>query len=580
MPEWKDTVNLPRTGVSDEGQPADDRARNARPVGGDGPLREDSGATRKGRTEVRAARRSAVRQRQDPPRHGAEQDPEGLRREVAFDGRVRRAVRRRATTATACPIELKVDRELGPKKREMPVADFRRACRAYAERFIGVMTDEFKRLGVLGEWDRPYITMDFTLPGGHRAGARRVRRAGAGLQGQEAGALVHPLPHGAGRSGSRVPAITRRRRSTSSSRWPSERGGRAGGARAGARRAPRLGAHLDDDALDDPVESGASRFIPSSTTPRSRSTARSSIVAEALAARVAAADGRAVRQRRSPACRARLSRACVPASAVRRATRLAVLGEYVTLEAGTGVVHTAPGHGADDFNTGVKYGLEIYAPVGPGGHFLDTVELFGGLARVRREPESRGGARRSAGRLWHRETFSHQYPHCWRCHNPVIFLATSQWFIRMDGDAAGSTCRWRAGASGSSTLAAARRGDRPRRQVDPGVGARSDRATWSRTGPTGAFRASAPGACRSRRSTASRCGEAVLTAALVERAASVFDAYGADAWYERPIEEFLPPGPDVPGVRRHARSSARRTSSTSGSTRARATRRCCPSGPI
>ena len=83
----------------------------------------------------------------------------------------------------------------------------------------------------------------------------------------------------------------------------------------------------------------------------------------------------------------------------------------------------------------MKYGLEIYAPVGPGGHFLDTVELFGGAARVRRQPDTSSRRCKERGRLWHREVFSHQYPHCWRCHNPVIFLATSQWFVRMDGDA-------------------------------------------------------------------------------------------------------------------------------------------------
>ena len=68
---------------------------------------------------------------------------------------------------------------------------------------------------------------------------------------------------------------------------------------------------------------------------------------------------------------------------------LGVLGDYVTLDAGTGAVHTAPGHGSDDFNTGVRYGLDIYAPVGPGGHFLDTVEHVRRPARVRREPEHR-----------------------------------------------------------------------------------------------------------------------------------------------------------------------------------------------
>ncbi len=73
------------------------------------------------------------------------------------------------------------------------------------------------------------------------------------------------------------------------------------------------------------------------------------------------------------------------------------------------------------------------------------------------------------------------------------------------------------------------------------------------------------------------CGTAVLTAALVEQAATVFDTYGADAWYERPLEEFVPAGPGLPVVRRHRRSNARRTSSTCGSTRARATKRCCPS---
>ena len=102
------------------------------------------------------------------------------------------------------PIELKVDRELGPKKRDMSVADFRRACRAYAERFIGVMTEEFQRLGIFGDWEHPYLTMNFQLPGGDRARAGQVRREGAGLQGQEAGPLVHPLPHRARGSGSRV----------------------------------------------------------------------------------------------------------------------------------------------------------------------------------------------------------------------------------------------------------------------------------------------------------------------------------------------------------------------------------------
>ena len=83
---------------------------------------------------------------------------------------------------------------------------------------------------------------------------------------------------------------------------------------------------------------------------------------------------------------------------------LGVLGDYVTLEAGTGVVHTAPGHGADDYHTGVKYGLDIYGPLDAGGHFLDTVELVRRPAGARRQPEDRSGARRTRPPLASRET--------------------------------------------------------------------------------------------------------------------------------------------------------------------------------
>ena len=153
------------------------------------------------------------------------------------------------------PIELKVDRELGPKKREMSVADFRRACRAYAERYIGVMTEEFQRLGDPRRLGTPLPDDELQVPGGDRARARQVRREGAGLQGQEAGPLVHPLPHGAGGSRGRVrgPLLAvdlRRVRAGAGQRR------RAGAAHPGAEGTRRLGAHLDDDAVDDPVEPG------------------------------------------------------------------------------------------------------------------------------------------------------------------------------------------------------------------------------------------------------------------------------------------------------------------------------------
>ena len=131
---------------------------------------------------------------------------------------------------------------------------------------------------------------------------------------------------------------------------------------------------------------------------------RAVIVAEALASRVAAATGRVFGEPVARFKGAELERIRFRHPLYARPS-LGVLGDYVTLEAGTGAVHTAPGHGADDFNTGVRYGLEIYAPVGPGGHFLDTVELFAGQRVFDANPNVET-ALKERGRLWHRETFA------------------------------------------------------------------------------------------------------------------------------------------------------------------------------
>ena len=102
------------------------------------------------------------------------------------------------------PIEQQVDKKLGSKKREMSAVEIRRACRAYAEEFIGIQREEFRRLGVGGLWDRPYTTMSLSLRGRDRAGLRRLLREGPRLPGAEVGALVLHRPDGAGGSGARV----------------------------------------------------------------------------------------------------------------------------------------------------------------------------------------------------------------------------------------------------------------------------------------------------------------------------------------------------------------------------------------
>jgi isoleucyl-tRNA synthetase len=425
------------------------------------------------------------------------------------------------------PIELQVDRELGKKKREISVAEFCRACREYAARYVGAMTEQFRRLGILGNWDDPYLTMDYRYQAAIVRALGKFVEQGLVYKGKKpvhwcihcrtalAEAEVEYedhtspsiyvefrlAPDSAGELGTRIKALADRPVSVliwTTTPWtiPSNLA---------------IAFHPDYDYAAYDVDG------------------RAVIVAEALSASVSQAVGKPFDKPIARMKGAELERIRFEHPLYARVS-LGVLGEYVTLETGTGAVHTAPGHGADDYRTGLNYGLEIYAPIGPAGHFLDTVELFGGMRVFEANPKVQE-ALAVRGRLWHATTVSHQYPHCWRCHNPVIFLATSQWFIGMD----------RALRDSRSLREAALSNVDERVQWIPAWGhdrihnMLSTRPDW----------------CISRQRVwgvpipavdCTNCGEAILTTGLVEQTAKVFETRGADSWYERPTEEFVPAG--------------------------------------
>jgi isoleucyl-tRNA synthetase len=420
------------------------------------------------------------------------------------------------------PIELKVDRELGPKKKTLSTADFRRECRAYAEKYLDIQRRDFKRLGILGLWDDPYKTMAFRYQASIVRALGRFVAQDMVYKGKKP---VHWCTHCRTALAEAEVEYEAHVSPSIYVEFPLAASARTDlTARVPALAGRQVSVLIWTTTPWTIPSNLAVAFHPSYVYGAYDVNGTAVIIARDLAEAVAARTGRELGEPLVTFEGSVMDRLTFSHPLYERDS-LAILADYVTLEAGTGIVHTAPGHGADDYQSGVRYGLEIYAPLDAGGHFNDTVELFAGLQVWEANPKV-AEALAARGRLWRQEEYHHQYPHCWRCHHPVIFLATAQWFIAMESQ---------------QLRARALEEIRGRVRWIP---------SWGQARIEGMI-ANRPDWCISRQRAwgvpipavdCTACGHALLTSALVEQAATVFDTYGADAWYERPISEFIPEG--------------------------------------
>lgn len=202
-----------------------------------------------------------------------------------------------------------------------------------------------------------------------------------------------------------------------------------------------------------------------------------------------------------------------------------VHASYVTLDEGTGVVHTAPGHGREDFDTGQKYGLGTLNPVDERGYFTNAAHQFDGLHITRQGNAAVIEALTESGALLARSEVSHSYPHCWRCHKPVVFRTTVQWFMRID----------------HKDL---------RRKILDTLGAISYYPSDGQNRLT-AMIENSPDWCLSRQRSwgvgipvffCKRCDESIMTRETISRVYEDALANGSDSWYEKDASELLPPG--------------------------------------
>jgi isoleucyl-tRNA synthetase len=428
------------------------------------------------------------------------------------------------------PIEIKVDKELGGKKLQMKASDVRAACRKYAEKFLDLQRTQFKRIGVFGRFDRPYATMNpqyesvvlstffsFYENGFVYKGLRAVywcmhdetALAEAEVEYENHTSptvfvkyrlLDDPATIDAALAGKKVSTII-----WTTTPWTLP-------------ASLAVAFHPDEDYVA--LESGGEVYI----------------VASKLALDVTAKCNLENPRELAHFPGRKMERLNFQHPFLDRKI-LGVLADYVTMDTGTGVVHTAPSHGAEDFITGVKYGLDATSNVDEKGILRNGLPEYTGQYVFKANPIIIN-LLRDRGALLHEDKVEHSYPHCWRCHNPVIFRATEQWFISMETPMPG-------GASNGDTLRARTLQEIKKVKWDP---------SWGEERLSNMIQ-TRPDWCISRQRVwgvpiavflCESCGKPLNDKAINRKVVELFKKSGADAWFTNESDGIVPAGSKCP----------------------------------